>query len=150
MKGVGRTLGLDLGSKRIGVAISDRSGTIATPLTVVQRSKRESVDHLEIERLVRHEECEAVVVGLPLSLDGGEGPAARAAVSEARRLATVCPVPVYLHDERLTTVMAERPLREMKMNAQARRRVVDKVAAAVMLQSWLDSEAPRSVVEPRS
>lgn len=145
---VGRTLGVDLGSKRIGIAVSDSSGTIATPLTVIGRSGRESVDHGEILRIVSEEQCDAVVVGLPLTLSGEIGPAARAAVSEAGRLATVSPVPVYLHDERLSTVSAERPMREMRMNAQARRRVVDKVAAAVMLQSWLDSEAPRTPVAP--
>lgn len=145
---MGRALGVDLGSKRIGIAVSDSSGTIATPLTVVIRSGRESDDHREIVRIVAVEECDAVVIGLPLTLTGETGPAARAAVSEARRLATVCEVPVYLHDERLTTVQAERPMREMRMNAQARRRVIDKVAAAVMLQSWLESEGPRTPVEP--
>lgn len=145
---MGRTLGIDLGSKRIGIAVSDSSGTIATPLTVVRRTGRESEDHGEIVRIVAAEECDAVVVGLPLALSGETGLAARAATSEARRLATVCRVPVYLHDERLTTVSAERPMREMRMNAQARRRIVDKVAAAVMLQSWLDSEAPRTPVDP--
>jgi putative Holliday junction resolvase len=81
-----------------------------------------------------------VVVGLPLSLDGSSGPAARAAAAEAEVMATVVGVPVELFDERFTTVSAERSLMEMRMRAQARRRVVDKVAAAVMLQSWLDSK----------
>lgn len=134
-----RVLGLDLGSKRIGVAVSDRSGTIATPLTVVVRAKTLRLDHEQIKRLVEEEEAEAVIVGLPLNMDGTEGPAARAARDEAERLATVVAVPVHVHDERRTTVEADRVLMERKMRAQARRRVVDKVAAAVMLQSWLDS-----------
>jgi putative Holliday junction resolvase len=80
-----------------------------------------------------------VVVGLPLSLDGRIGPAAKAALAEADELATVVGVPVESYDERLTTVTAERSMMEARMRAEARRRVVDKVAAAVMLQSWLDA-----------
>lgn len=134
-----RALGLDLGSKRIGVAVSDRSGTVATPLTVVLRGRTQRIDHEAIARLVVEEDVETVVVGLPLNMDGSEGRAAEGARSEAVRLATVVKVPVVLHDERLTTVAADRALLEARLNAQARRRVVDKVAAAVMLQSWLDS-----------
>lgn len=134
-----RVLGIDLGSKRIGVAASDRSGTIASPLTVITRSRSRREDHLAIKRLVAEEEASAVVVGLPLNMDGTEGPAAEAARDEAARLATVVEVPVFVHDERRTTVEADRVLLERGMNAQVRRRVVDKVAAAVMLQSWLDS-----------
>lgn len=138
---VGRVLGLDLGSKRIGVAVSDRSGLIASPFTVLQRSGSERRDHEAIAKLVLEEECERVVVGLPLSLDGSMGRAAKSAVAEVGRLATVVNVPVETYDERLTTVSAERALMEAKMRADARRRVVDKVAAAVMLQSWIDRQA---------
>ena len=80
------------------------------------------------------------MVGLPLSLSGDIGPAARAAISEAEALATVLDVPVETYDERLTTVTADAALRELSMRAEARRRLVDKVAAAVMLQSWLDRQ----------
>lgn len=138
---IGRVLGLDLGSKRVGIAISDRSGMIATPLSVLQRSGSQRRDHDAIALLVIEEECERVVVGLPLSLDGSVGRAAKSAIDEARRLATVVNVPVETYDERLTTVSAERVLMEAKMRADARRRVVDKVAAAVMLQSWIDRQA---------
>jgi putative Holliday junction resolvase len=134
-----RVIGLDLGSKRIGVAVSDSSATIATPFTVINRSKKQSEDHRTIAALVREEEAEAIVIGLPLSMSGDIGPAARAAIAESKVLATVVDVPVHLHDERLTTVAADAVLMEAKMKAQARRRVVDKVAAAVMLQSWLDA-----------
>lgn len=134
-----RVLGIDLGSKRIGVAVSDRSGTIATPLTVLRRTKSPAADHRAIADLVRDEEAVAVVVGLPLNMDGSEGSAARSARIEAERMATVVGVPVHVHDERRTTVEADRVLMERNMNAQARRKVVDQVAAAVMLQSWLDS-----------
>lgn len=133
-----RALGLDLGSKRIGVAVSDRSGTIATPRTVLLRSGDRSRDHLAIAALVAEEEAEVVVVGLPLSLDGSLGPAARAALTEAAEIRSIVPVPVETYDERLTTVTADRALMEARMRAEARRRLVDKVAAAVMLQSWLD------------
>lgn len=138
-----RVVGLDLGSKRIGVAISDASATIATPFTVIHRAKRRADDHRAIAALVAEEEAEIVVVGLPLSLSGEHGPAARAAVAEAEALATVVPVPVETYDERLTTVTADAALMEFRMRAEARRRVVDKVAAAVMLQSWLDARRAR-------
>jgi putative Holliday junction resolvase len=134
-----RVLGLDLGSKRIGVAVSDRSGTIASPLVVLERGRSRAVDHTRIAELVRAEEAERVVVGLPVSLSGADGPAARAARKEAAALATVVGVPVETHDERLTTVTAERRLAERGVRGQRRRAVVDKAAAAVILQSWLDA-----------
>ena len=135
-----RVLGIDLGSKRIGVAVSDRSGTIASPLTTVLRSGDRKVDHRHIAEIVRDEEAEALVVGLPLSLSGAHGASAEAAVTEANEMASVVGVPVFVHDERFTTKTAHEVLMANKMKAQARRRVVDKVAAAVMLQSWLDSK----------
>lgn len=138
-----RALGLDLGTKRIGVAVSDRSGTIASPLTVLPRSRSQGEDHARIAELVRDEEAECVVVGLPLSLSGADGPAARAARAEAERLATVVGVPVETHDERLTTVTAERSLVAGGVRGPARRQLVDKVAAAVILQSWLDARGTR-------
>lgn len=134
-----RALGVDLGSKRIGIAVSDRSGTIASPLLVVQRSGDRRVDHRRIAELVVEEEADVVVVGLPINMNGTMGPAATAAVAEARALATVVGVPVETYDERRTTSTAEAALMEFKMKAQDRRRVVDKVAAAVMLQAWLES-----------
>lgn len=136
-----RALGLDLGSKRVGVAVSDRSGTIATPLTVLQRSGSRRRDHEAIAKLVTEEEAELVVVGMPLNMDGSSGAAARAADDEARALATVVAVPVVTFDERRSTVTADRVLMEGRMRAQDRRRVVDKVAAAVILQHWLDTRA---------
>lgn len=133
-----RALGIDLGSKRIGIAVSDLSGTIGSALTTVHRSKSKRHDHAEIARIARDEGAEVVVVGLPLSLDGSVGAAARAATKEADRLATVVDVPVELYDERFTTVTAERGMLEAGLDARRRRQVVDKVAAAVMLQAWLD------------
>jgi putative Holliday junction resolvase len=138
-----RVLGIDLGSKRIGIAASDRSGTIASPLTVLQRCGSQGGDHRNIAKIVVEEEAVAIVVGLPLNMDGSEGKAAQSARAEAERMATVVGVPVYVHDERLTTVAADRVMMEQNMNAQARRKVVDKWAAAVILQAWLDSRDSR-------
>ena len=137
-----RALGLDLGSKRIGVAIGDRTGTIASPLQVLQRSGSVRCDHEAIAQLVVEEEADIVVVGLPLNMDGSSGPAAQAAIDEAAALATVVGVPVVTFDERRTTVTADQAMIEANMRAQARRRIVDKIAAAVMLQNWLDAGGP--------
>ena len=136
-----RALGIDLGSKRIGIAVSDRTGTIASPLTMLQRSGSPRRDHEAIRRLVVEEEAEMLVVGLPLNMNGTSGPAAKAAVAEAAALATVVGVPVITFDERRTTVTADRALIEAGIGAQARRKLVDKVVAAVLLQTWLDSRA---------
>ena len=136
-----RALGIDLGSRRIGIAVSDRTGTIASPLTMLQRSGSPRRDHEAIRRLVVEEEAEMLVVGLPLNMNGTSGPAAKAAVAEAAALATVVGVPVITFDERRTTVTADRALIEAGIGAQARRKLVDKVAAAVLLQTWLDSRA---------
>jgi putative Holliday junction resolvase len=133
-----RALGIDLGSKRIGVALSDSAGSLATPYEVVPRSGDRHRDHRRIAALAEEAGAERLVVGLPLSLDGSQGPAARAALAEADELATVTGLPVELWDERLTTVSADRDLMALDMKAPARRRVIDKVAAAVMLQAWLD------------
>jgi putative holliday junction resolvase len=105
---------------------------------VLQRRKTREEDHVAIAALVTELEGERVVVGLPLSLDGSMGPAATSAAEEASALGDVVGVPVETYDERLTTVTADRSLTSLGLPGQARRRVVDKVAAAVMLQAWLD------------
>ncbi len=138
-----RALGVDPGTKRIGLAVSDLTGTIASPLLVLQRSKSPRHDLSEIARIARTEEAEVIVVGLPINMDGSLGPAAQAATAFADRLATVAGVPVELHDERRTTVTADQAMREGGLDGRARRQRVDKVAAAVMLQSWLDSRRGR-------
>jgi putative Holliday junction resolvase len=134
----GRAIGLDLGTKRIGVAVSDSDRTVATPIEVVTRSSDVARDRLRIGDIVREWEATTVVVGLPLSLSGQVGPAAKAALTEVEALRATLGVPVETYDERLSTVTAERSLMEQSLRAPARRRVVDKVAAAVMLQAWLD------------
>jgi putative Holliday junction resolvase len=138
-----RALGVDPGSKRIGLAVSDLSGTIAAPLMVLQRSKSRQHDLSEIARIAVEQAAEVIVIGLPLSMDGSQGKAAKAAIAEGRRLATLVDVPIEMHDERLTTVTAERSMLDAGLNAVERRKVVDKVAAAIMLQSWLDTRAAR-------
>ncbi|MGQ0832990.1 MAG: Holliday junction resolvase RuvX [Microthrixaceae bacterium] len=133
-----RALGIDLGARRIGVALSDSAGTVATPYEVVVRSGAKERDHARILELAEEAGAECLVVGLPLSLDGSVGAAAKSAMAEADDLAARTGLRVELFDERLTTVTAERDLRHLDLKAPARRQVVDKVAAAVMLQAWLD------------
>ncbi len=133
-----RALGLDLGDVRIGVAISDADGTVATPIETIKRARKWHVDHGAIAHLVAEWEAEIVVVGLPLSLDGTEGPAVRKVKKELGHLRDTLAVPVETYDERLSTVTAERALKEQNLRAQERRAVIDQVAAAVILQAWLD------------
>lgn len=134
----GRRLGVDVGDVRIGVACSDPSGLLATPLETVAAG-RTSPDRLRV--LALEHEVSEVVVGLPRSLSGGEGPAAERMRSYAVRLAqTLHPVPVRLVDERLSTVHAERVLRDRGRKGQRRRAVVDQVAAVEILQTALDGE----------
>ena len=133
-----RVVGLDLGQRRIGVAVSDATGTLASPHGVVERSGDTAADHRRLAALVEELGGERVVVGLPLSLSGKPGPAAEAATKEAAELAEALGVPVELHDERLTTVSAQRALRQGGTPGRAQRAVVDQAAAAVLLQSWLD------------
>jgi putative Holliday junction resolvase len=131
-------VGLDLGEARIGVAVSDSSGTIASPHDVIRRSGDRAREHDVIAAVVTELGAERVVVGLPLSMSGAEGPAARAAREETDALRARLDVPVETHDERLTTVAADRAMREQGVKGKARRKVVDQMAAAVMLQSWLE------------
>ena len=138
-----RALGIDPGTKRIGIAVSDLSGTIASPLTVLQRSKSRRHDLSELARIARDEEADVIVVGLPINLDGSQSASSKAATKLAEHLATVVDVPVEMHDERLTTVTAERSMLDAGLDAVQRRQRVDKVAAAIMLQSWLDARAHR-------
>lgn len=132
-----RVVGVDLGTKRVGVAVSDGGGRVATAHTVLQRSGDDDADRAALAALVADLGAEAVVVGLPLSLDGTAGPAARWAEAEARALAALVDVPLHLHDERLSTVTASRPPSTGSGRAR-RKRPVDDAAAAVVLQSWLD------------
>lgn len=140
-----RALGVDLGASRIGLALSDPSGTLATPAGVVVRSRDRADDHAALARKVTEESVDVVVVGLPLSLSGDDGPAARSVREELRQLQAVLDVPVRTQDERFSTVTATRSLREAgrgrAVKADRRRAgAVDEAAAAVLLQSWLDAQ----------
>jgi putative Holliday junction resolvase len=134
----GRVIGLDLGSARIGVAVSDSDRRVATPIDTVVRTRDASAHRRRIAEIVREWEATRVVVGLPLTLSGQVGAAATAALAEVETLRATLGVPVETYDERLSTVTAERSLMQQSLRAPARRRVVDKVAAAVVLQAWLD------------
>jgi putative Holliday junction resolvase len=134
----GVRLGIDPGDIRIGVARSDPTGILATPLETVRRGKG---DLTRLARLVRDEEAFEVVVGLPRSLSGGEGPAAVKSREFAAALAArIAPVTVRLQDERLTTVSAEAMLRDRGKKGAARRAVIDQAAAVLILQHALDTE----------
>ncbi|MGZ0216971.1 MAG: Holliday junction resolvase RuvX [Acidimicrobiales bacterium] len=130
-----RAVGVDLGSKRIGIAISDSDGLVATPYEVVKRSGDRKINSIILEV-----EAEILVVGLPLSLNGDEGRAAQGARHEAEEIQKNLIIPVVMHDERFTTVEAERSLKEQDLNAVQRRKIIDKVAATVLLQAWLDGQ----------
>lgn len=136
-------MALDLGARRIGVAVSDSDERVATPVTVLARHRDRGRLHREIRDLVAEWEAEQVVVGLPIDLAGEVGPAATAVLAECEELAAALPVPVTTHDERFTTRIADRALRERgDLDGRDRRKVVDMVAAAVILQDWLDRRRP--------
>lgn len=134
----GRVLGLDLGEARIGVAISDDQGRLAVPLGTVRTGAPR--DLATIAELVRVHDVALVVVGHPLSLSGERGEAARKAERFAEALRRVLPVPVVLQDERLSTAEAERALAEAGARGVRRRRAVDRSAATVILQAYLDAQ----------
>ena len=135
----GRRLGIDVGSVRVGVALSDPDGLLATPLVTVPRDADGGSDVATIAGLAAEHEAVAIVVGLPRTLAGREGPAAEAARAFADALAAAVAVPVLLSDERLTTVVATRQLRESGRRGRRQRAVVDQVAAVAILQGWLDT-----------
>jgi putative Holliday junction resolvase len=139
-----RALGLDLGERRIGVAISDSAQSVASPLCTVDRRAGSTSGHEEIRELVREWEPGVIVVGLPLGLDGRRGKAALSAEQEASTLASELAgegVEVVTHDERFTTVEADRALAATGMKGKKRRGSIDRSAAAVMLQAWLETRS---------
>jgi putative Holliday junction resolvase len=142
-----RVIGIDLGSRRIGVAASDPSGTLASPLEVVERGADHGLDHARLARIVEETGAATVVVGLPLAMSGQATAAAKAVVAEVAELAAVLPVPVVTYDERLTTVVAHAALAAGGTRSRGRRPVVDKSAAAVILQSWMDRQAAARATE---
>ncbi len=134
-------MGIDLGSRRIGIAISDSAGAVALPRSTIVRSGDPDRDRRSLVELALEEEVVVVVVGLPLSLDGSWGSAATAAGLEADALRLLLEgqgIPVELFDERLTTVTAHQALAAGGNKERKRRTVIDQTAAAVMLSAWLE------------
>ena len=139
---IGRRLGVDVGEVRVGVALSDPSGILATPLVTLNRDRSGGSDLAALAALVVEHEVVEVVVGLPRTLAGRHGAAARAAQDYARILAERigAGVPIRLIDERLTTVSATRMLADRGVRGRQQRAVVDQAAAAEILQGWLDAQ----------
>ncbi|MEO6797582.1 MAG: Holliday junction resolvase RuvX [Candidatus Dormibacter sp.] len=137
-----RILAIDPGSRRLGLALSDPSGTVALPLSVLTR-RSEPEDLKELGRIVRQNEVELVLVGLPRMMDGSIDTAARSAQAFGAEVGRVTGVPVEYWDERLTTVAAERFLIEQGKRRSQRRQHVDRVAATLLLQGYLDYRGSR-------
>lgn len=133
-----RVIGIDLGSRRIGVAISDGLGLTAQPhATIARHGGKRDIEAIAAE--VKAAGAERIVLGLPLNPEGEEGPAALQARAFAEKLHAALAVPVDLIDESFSTVEAEAPLLAADVSRARRKQVVDKLAAAVILQRWLDS-----------
>ena len=136
-----RVLGLDVGDRRIGVAMSDPIGLTAQPLMTLERSGA-AADTEALRALVEQHGVERVIVGLPLTLRGEQGPQANKVVAFADRLRQRLPVPVQLLDERFTTIQGTRSLLESGVSSRKRRAVIDQVAAQLILQQFLDASRP--------
>ena len=136
----GRLIGLDLGSRRIGVAVTDAARSVATGVTVIERGPNHARDHRMVAELVQEYEAVGVVVGLPLSMSGVRGPAADNVMAEVSELSTALDVEVQTMDERLSTVVAAGALRAGGRSARRQKSIIDQTAAAAILQSWVDRE----------
>ena len=133
-----RVLGIDIGSKKIGIAISNQEMTLAPPLTVVHRSSQISEDHKTIKGIVHEWEVELLVVGMPLSLDGSKGVAAENVLQEVKHLERNIGIPVDTFDERFTTTTAKQILHDQGVSEKEQKNIIDQVAASIILQAWLD------------
>lgn len=133
----GAIAGLDLGTKTIGVAVSDGLRQIASPLTVIRRQKF-TLDAAELLRIIEGRALAGLVLGLPRNMDGSEGPRAQSTRAFARNLERLTPLPLGFWDERLSTVAAERALLEADASRRKRAEVIDQVAAGYILQGALD------------
>ena len=133
-------LGIDHGEARIGLAISDELGMLAHPLeTIAMKTVADPIAH--IAAIVARDKIGGIILGLPRNMDGTYGPAAEKVRAFAEKLRAACGCTVKLWDERLTTVAAQRSLHEAGRNAKNSRAVIDQVAAQLILQGWLDSQA---------
>ncbi|HXY10883.1 MAG TPA: Holliday junction resolvase RuvX [Terriglobales bacterium] len=134
-----RVLGLDVGTKTIGLAVSDPLGITAQGLETLRRKNKRS-DFEQLEKLIRDYQIGELVVGYPLGMSGAEGRQGERMRGFAEELGRRFGLPVHLWDERLTTAQANRVLREMEMSIERRRRHVDRMAAVLILQSWMDQK----------
>ena len=132
-----RLLGLDLGEKTIGLALSDTLLTVATPMDLLKRGKF-SVDAAKLDDIIVKQNIGGLVIGLPLKLDGSEGPSAQSARAFARNFAARSPLPILMWDERLSTAAVTRTLLDFDASRKRRAEVVDKMAAGYILQGLLD------------
>lgn len=137
-----KILGLDYGDRRIGVAASDAFGWTAQGLEVLER-RRDEGEFSRIAELVREHEISEIVVGLPKNMNGTVGPRGEICIAFADRLRDELNLPVHLWDERLTTMAAERTLIEADVSRKKRKQVVDKMAASLILQNYLDANSRR-------
>lgn len=153
-----RVIGVDLGERRVGVAVSDPDGIVATAYATIDLSAKSGKDYggkidggktgkfnevlcRRLQEVASETKAEAVVVGMPLSLDGTSGPAAQTAEAQAVALSEVLDIPVFTHDERFTTAIAEQAMLEADLSRKRRKQAIDKSAATIMLQSWLDARS---------
>lgn len=141
MHPVGRVLGIDYGEKRIGLALSDPSGVVATPWQVIAAAPSQRRTVTRIAALAQEAKAQQVVIGLPLRMDGSDGPAAENVRRFGTRLQAELTIPVRYCDERFSTVTAEQALIAGGTRRQRRKQVVDKLAAQIMLQHFLEMEA---------
>lgn len=138
-----RAMGLDVGDKTVGLALSDALGITAQGLPTVQRKSLEA-DLAAIMAICRENDVERLVVGLPLNMDGSEGPRAEICRRFGDRLSERSGLPVEYWDERLTTAQAERVLLEADLSRRKRKKVIDRLAAQVILQAWMDARCART------
>ena len=137
-----RALGIDLGEKRVGIAVTDPAGLLAVPLCTLDREHKAADRLRRVARLGEHHDVGAYIVGLPVQMDGIEGEPAAAARAFGERLAERTGKPVHLQDERLTSVLAHELLAEAGVHGERRKALVDQMAAVLILQGWLDGPRP--------
>lgn len=134
-----RALGIDFGLKRVGLAVSDRTGTLVSPFKTIERTTRDALFD-ELTQIIHNEEIETIVVGLPLSLDGKDTLTTRQARNFAQSLGRRTDIPIHMMDERLTSSQAEEELNAANVRGAKRKMALDSQAAVVILRSWFENE----------
>ena len=134
-----RIIGLDVGDKAIGVAVSDVSGTVASPLTVIERKKYAA----ELKKIIADKNPSAILLGLPISMDGSKGPRYQSVKAFGRTLEKEFALPILYHDERLSSKVVENMMLKADFSRQRRNELSDKLAAAYILQGYLDMPKPQ-------